>query len=244
MRFLLALLLVVMSAAARADDMQQYLQDTQAMIQAGQHKEALERCLWFHEHAVEHDPGMSAVRLSFALSYWQNLGKVYPPARVAMIEVRDNVTKQVAAHPEKFALFQEAAALNRTLDENAKTVELFQLLDQTHPDSARLDWIVAKDAVIAAKRYDLAKKYIGTPLEAFNRIKEMYDYNVKLYDNPQLKKADLKKYNDNRLVTESLQLIEVLLALGDPKGAAETQAKALAIHDDVRLRAAIPVAPQ
>lgn len=244
MRILFAVLLVTLTTSARADDMQQYLVDTNKMIRAGEHKEALERCLWFHEHALEHDPGMSGVRLSFALSYWKNLGEVYPPAKVAMVEVRDRVTKEVTAKTDQFALFQETAALNRTLNEDDKTVALFELIDQTQPKSARQYWFAAKDVVIAAKKYDLAKKYMGTLAEAFDRIKENYNLNVKLYDNPQINKDNLKKYNENRLVTESTQLIEVLLALGDAKAAAEIQTNALAIYDDARLRAAIPIAPK
>ena len=47
--------------------MQKYLSDTQEMVRKGKYKEALERFVWFHEHALEHDPAMTGVRLSFAV---------------------------------------------------------------------------------------------------------------------------------------------------------------------------------
>jgi len=36
----------------------------------GKNEEALERFLWFHDHALEHDPAMHGVRLPYALSSW------------------------------------------------------------------------------------------------------------------------------------------------------------------------------
>ena len=62
-----------------ANDMQVYLNETQELVRQQRYAEALERFLWFHDHALEHNPGMAGVRLSFALSYWKNLGDVYPP---------------------------------------------------------------------------------------------------------------------------------------------------------------------
>ena len=54
--------------------------------------------------------------------------------------------------------------------------------------------------------------------------------------------ASFKAYNENHFVQESLQLIEVALALDDAKSAKEIQQKALAVLDDHRLRDAIPKA--
>ena len=131
-------------------------------------------------------------------------------------------------------------ALNSTLGEDSKTIDLFQTFDQTKPDFAKQCWEMAKDAVIKAKRYDLVRKYIGNPARDFVRIKSMYDLNTKLYDKPNVGRERLKAVSENIFVVESLQLIEVALALDDPKAAKEVQEKALAVLDDHRLKDAIP----
>jgi hypothetical protein len=48
----------------RNNDRQAHLSRTQELIRRKRYQEALDRFLWFDEHALEHDPGMSGVRLS------------------------------------------------------------------------------------------------------------------------------------------------------------------------------------
>lgn len=239
---LIAVLVLIMVASlpAHAEDMQKYLRDTQTLVREGKHKEALDRFLWFHDHALEHAPSMYGVRLSFALMYWKQLGDVYPPALTAIKKTRDDKTAILKEEKGNRTLFHDVTALNRTLDENDRTVDLFQQLDENQKELASECWDIAKDAIIAAKRYDLARKYIGSFVKAFTKVKAMYDENTTLYDNPQMGGDRFKAYNENHLVEESLQLIEVALALDDTKSATEIQQKALAILDDHRLRDAIP----
>jgi hypothetical protein len=239
MKGLLLGFLALVPLAARADDMQKYLSDTQDLVRQGKHEEALERFLWFHEHALEHQPSMSGVRLSFALSYWKQLGDDYPPALEAMVDVRDSSTRQVMAGEGDRHLFQDVAALNRTLGDGQNTVELFQTLDAQQPKLAKTCWTVARHTVIEGKRFDLARKYMGNPAEEFDRIKQSYDQNVTLYDKPQIGGASFKNYNQKHFVEECLQLIEVVNELDGDAAAKQIQEKALAVRDDRRLRDAL-----
>ncbi len=241
MKTLLAMALALIAFSSRGEDMQKYLSDTQDMVRQGKYPEALERFIWFHDHALEHEPaGMYGVRLSFALSYWKALGDVYPPAKAALVETRDRKEKMIMDNKGSDGLFHDVVALNRTLGDDEKTVALFDIVDKRQPESAKQYWNVAKDAIIAAKRYDIARKYIGNPTREFTKVKAMYDHNTTLYDNPQIGGDHFKAYNENHLVEESLKLIEVALALDDKKAAKEIQTKALAVVDDHRLRDAIP----
>jgi len=79
--------------------MQKYLSDTQQMVREGRYQEALERFVWFHDHALEHEPSaMYGVRLSFALSYWKSLGDVYPPAMTAWWKCETAKRREFEAH--------------------------------------------------------------------------------------------------------------------------------------------------
>ena len=167
----------------QANDMQAYLATTQQLVRQRHYQEALDRFLWFDEHALEHDPGMSGVRLSFALSYWKDLGDVYPPAKQAMVDMRDRKTRQFGEGRGNAALFSDVAALNRTLNENAKTVRLFREIGKTNAALAAQCWWFARDAVFLEKQYDIAKKYIPSPLKDYAREKARYDENVALYTN-------------------------------------------------------------
>jgi hypothetical protein len=157
----------------------------------------------------------------------------------ALVEVRDRKKKSLLEGKESHELLHDVASINEALGEPEKTVSLFEQVDEKQPKAAKGYWNVAKDAVIAAKRYDLAHKYIGNPAEEFNQVKAMYDHNTSLYDDPRIGGDRFKAYNENNLVEESLRLIEVSNALGNRKAAVEIQAKALAVVDDARLRDAI-----
>ena len=241
MRTLLVIIVALMALVpqVQAENMQKYLSDTQEMVRQGKHKEALERHIWFHDHALEHDIAMYGVRLSFALSYWKELGDVYPPAKKALIEIRDRKTHQIEKGEGNASLFHDVASLNETLEEESKTIKLFKHLDKKNPKLAKQCWNVAKDYVISAKRFDLARKYLGNLVREFTNVKAMYDQNTTFYGNPKIRGDHFKTWNENHLVEDSLQLIEVAVALGDQKAAKEIQEKALAVVDDYRLRDAI-----
>src|SRR5947208_16929663 len=104
------LAILLLSAGTKAQDMQRYLRDTRQMVKDGNYKEALDRYVWFHDHALEYNQGMTGVRLSFALSYWKDLGKVYLPAMTALVESGDIYTKQVI-DSESASLFSDVAAI-------------------------------------------------------------------------------------------------------------------------------------
>lgn len=223
---------------ALAEDMQKYLRDTQVLVRKGEHEKALDRFLWFHDHALEHAPSMSGVRLSFALSYWKQLGDVYPPALTALKKTRDDKTTLLAQGNSNSNLFHDVMALNRTLGDDGKTVELFRMLDQDHKDLAKQCWVFAKAAIIKAKAYDLARKYIGDPVREFGKVKELYDMKKAMYGRKNFG-DHFKAFNEDNFVEETLRLIDVAIALDNAKAAREIQAKALVILDDHRLRDAV-----
>jgi hypothetical protein len=239
MKKLIAILVLLLCVSAYAEDMQKYLKDTQDLVFQGKYQEALDRYIWFHDHALEHNQSMYGVRLSFALAYWKQLGDVYPPALAALATVRDNKTALLEEGKGNFNLFHDVLAINRTLGDERKTVDLFRKLDQEQSDLAKQCWDSAKEVVIKAKAYDLAKKYIGDPMREFAKTKSMYDLNTTMYGQNNLG-DQFKSYNENRFVEEIARLIAVELALDDTKAAREIQEKALAVLDDPRLRDAIP----
>ena len=239
MKVLIAVLALLTAVSTYAEDMQKYLSVTQDLVRQGKNQEALERFLWFHDHALEHEPAMYGVRLSFALSYWKQLGDGYPPALTAMKKTRDDKTILLENQKGNRFLFQDVVSLNETLGEGSKTIDLFRKLDQEQKDLATQCWDMAEEAIIKAKAYDLARKYIGNPVREFGKEKAMYDQNTAMYGGKNFGES-FKAWNENNLVKKALQLIEVAIALNDSKAAKEIQGKALAIVDDYRLRDAIP----
>lgn len=240
MKAIIPILALAFIGSVYAEDMQKYLQETQVLVAQGKHEEALKRFIWFHEHALEHDKSMYGVRLSFALSYWKDLGESYPPAMEALVKMRDDNAKSLRENKGNKNLFHDVMALNRTLDEPEKTVDLFEFISKGDPERAVEYWSIAKDPILEQKRYDLAQKYIKDIEAEFLEIKEMYERNVALCDNPQFGGARFKKFNENHFVAEVQKLVELALALNKRDAAIGVRDSALAVLDDERFKGLIP----
>jgi len=136
MKFKIMIVAISACLSVQAEDMEKYLDDTEAMQEQGKYEQALERHLWFHDHALEHDCSMAGVRLSFALADWKDLGDKYPPALTAMKKVRDEKTALLENGHGSYALFLDVDSLNETLGEEGKTIELFRKLEREQHDLA------------------------------------------------------------------------------------------------------------
>jgi tetratricopeptide (TPR) repeat protein len=239
---LVEILCVVSSlvAAEPKQDMQLYLNETQHLVRIARYDTALDRFVWFHEHALEHEPAMAGVRLSFALAYWSELGKKYPPAHVKMVEIRDRTVEQLKRGEGDFSTFMDASALNRTLLEQDKTLALFKELDQNHPELARSCLDVAMDDLMKAKQYDLVKKYITSYDKVFARIKTkyggLYEAGAQDWENG----GKLREVAKRQFEKDCLQLIDLAVQCGDAAEARKVQQQAIAVLDRPSLREAIP----
>jgi hypothetical protein len=233
------LLLVISSflcASCFAQDMQQYLKDTRQMVQEKKYPEALERMIWFHDHALEHEPAMVGVRLSFALSDWKRLGSIYPPALTALKEMRDNKTKAILDSNASPKFLADVVALNRTLNENNKSIALFETIEKMDNSKAKSCWLWINEVMFDAKRYDIVKKYISNPVNEFSQVKSLFDLTNSVEKNDSINGRRIQALRSNRFVQRILQLIDYSIAITDLKSAKEIQEKALAVVDDKRLR--------
>jgi len=216
------------------------LREAQADFKAERYADALAKHIWFHDHALDYDPSMYGVRLSFALSYWKDLGEAYPPALKRMIAIRDNKMDLLATGKGNRNLFHDVVGLNRTLDDGSKTVDLFRTLDQEHQELASQCWGIAKKVIIQAKEYDLVRKYMVSLVSELDDMQEIYNRNVDMYGGESFGE-EFKAFNEDHFVEETLTLIHLAMALDDTQSAQEIQAKALAILNDPRLAAVIPL---
>lgn len=124
-----------------APDLQKILNEAKQKMSQGQYEEAMQRYIWYHNHSKS-DPSQVGVRNSFALSDWVELGRRYPKARQALIEIRDADAGEFSQGRGYFDLFMELAAINRYLGQEDATVAVFKGL-------------VAHDKALAQQCYSL-----------------------------------------------------------------------------------------
>lgn len=220
-------------------DLQAYLGATHEMTEQGKYAEALARYIWFHEHAREHDPSMSGVRLSFALCGWRRLADEYPPALEALVETRDRAVAKVRAGTGNWEVFNDLQSLNRHLDDDALTVELFEYLHENQPALADRVWTTARSEVIASGNYELAWEYIGNPMHELAAIRRSYEREYGQFDDDEEFAEFYQETQENRFVERTVDLIAVVARVGREDLAEQIGAEALETFWDPRIERAI-----
>jgi hypothetical protein len=211
---LIKLIVVILVSSLQGEDMQKYLQETVRIAKEGNYEEALERHVWFHDHALEHQPSMMGVRLSFALSYWTDLGNKYPPALEKLKEIRDAKEGLIKQGKGSFELFHDVTSINRELGEEERSLDLFKIVEGTDSEQTDRLWIVIKDTAFKYKDYELVNRYIGDIEQEYRST-----YSDYLRDFGMFKDTDHIKWVKDRFRAEAGQLIELSKINGDEETA-------------------------
>ncbi len=212
-------------------DPSRILDEAQDDARNGRNKAALAKHIWFHNNALKHNRALYGVRLSFALSYWGNLGKKYPPALTELRKIRDKAAESVLKGNTPRESFRDFAAINEQLRENGETAELFSQLDRKKPKVAKTVYFIAQPALIDAKQYKLCARYVDPKKDLETMIKT-YRAGLERSKIPKLGKRHLEIVN--RLFTRDAATLVALLAVTDMKDAAEQIANsAKKVRDDM-----------
>jgi tetratricopeptide (TPR) repeat protein len=234
----LGLSLVVCSCSApdpprdRADEA---LQQAQDLADEGKYEEALQKHIWYHDHALEVNPDLHGVRLSFALSDWVELGEKYPRALDVLKNVRDQKSARLLAGEADRELFHDVESINDRLGASPATADLFKKIDAANPGFASSIYDLAEESLVEAGEYALAGKHLGDPAERFARIRSL------LTEHLALSEDEITRTIAEEIFTERVsRLVTVLDKTGDRQRAREIQAQALRVLDSQEIRSLIP----
>ena len=193
-------------------DPDQVLDEALSDRAAGRYETALKKHVWYHENALKHRPSLVGVRLSFALAYWRELADQYPPALAKMMEFRDAAEERVRADEEGFDAFMEAESLNRYLEADDRTVELFAWLDSNKPPLAQRVYSIALDSLVAEKEFDLCSKYIDAA-DHYERLVRSFRHSQEFARQNSESGDDIE--DDARIFTyKTAQLVAILVNAG------------------------------
>jgi hypothetical protein len=237
------------------------LNSAKGLMNEGSYEESLQRYLWYFDHS-RNDAGQRGVRLSFALSDWIELGRRYPKAKQALIEIRDADMQRFAAGDGYSDLFQEIAGINQYLNADDATLALFKSVEQSDTKLAQQCYVFAKDLLAQHGDYATCRKYLGDPQKAFGGIsngwrqmKQFEQRNAERSEEQRKRFEEMAKTNaafthlpvfpspppfaDNNFIAQTRQLIEILVGTGGKADAEKIQAEALTVLDDSKLKSAV-----
>lgn len=236
-RLVVIFVLACCCTLAVADEPKPYdvLIEAKKLAREGKYEESLKKHLWYHDNALRLDRGQGGVRLSFALSDWAELGRQYPKAMDAMLQIRDKKTKEVELGVGSFDAFHDVFAINHQINQKAKSIELFKFIDKHQPETASICFHVVRSELVGNREYAMCSKYITDPLADWEQIKTMRELNLSLRkDDP-----EMKAFAENTFARETSELIEILTGAGRGDEAAKVKEQVLAVVDNAKIREAI-----
>jgi hypothetical protein len=205
----------------------------------GQHEEALRELLWFHHHALEENRALAGVTLSYALYYWLDLGKAYPPARQALLDLREQKALTLLRGEADRRLFHDVSAIDDRLGQAGATYELYLALAERFPALAAECAKLALPAIVEAKDYSLAHQIRSDP-EARIRASalvlrhDIHDIKHRRFTRAPQRWASIKSY------TESVRRdVEITAGIGEHGEARRLAALAAELMYDPSLRAEV-----
>jgi len=257
-------------APGSTPDLQKILGEAKDFMSKGTYEEALQRHIWYHNHALEIDPAQTGVRLSFALSGWMELGRRYPKAKQALIEIRDNKTREITQGRGYSEMVQEVQAINHALQDDDATYALFQTIREKDPKLAEQSYFYLETLLVSKGEYQWCFSHMGDPQGRFNMIRQSFDmerdsqkrmavmrqrtaqqmaamnqqHGLTNSWSPPDTSAMMKKSAEDRFVGHTLQLIEILVATGHKADAEVIRDQAIDVLDDPRLRSSVDDAAQ
>ncbi|WP_423709107.1 hypothetical protein [Undibacterium sp. WLX3042] len=152
---------------------EQWLSDAQAAVTRQEPAFALEKYLQFFEHALEENPALSAVRLSFCLSGWADLARNYPPAQLKLKQHCEQSLQQFMA-TGLTSDFHDYLSICRCLNTSDAALDTFCRIHETHPALAAsvhdLIWVQLAEA----KKWSICARYLDDYQKKYELALEVY----------------------------------------------------------------------
>ena len=160
-------------------DLQKILDEAKKLTSTGHFEEALQHYLWHHNHAQEFgDAWQNAVRLTSALSDWEELGRRYPKAKQALMEIRDSRTQQLAAGQGYSEMLHEVQAINHELLNDDATVALIKTIHAKDPKLTEQNYFWMEDLLLQKGEYDLLLDCMGDPQAHFESARRGFEMQI------------------------------------------------------------------
>jgi len=217
-------------------DPRKQLEIGQTAAEEGRYAEALRAYVWFHDHALKHEPSLYGVRLSFALGYWMDLGKLYPRAIKKLESIRDKKTSAILRGRQDRDLFHDVESINQCLRADQLTCDLFREIDRQYPEFARKCAPLALEALAQCGDFELAHRYSPEPEDALLSWSDGLNRDIDRIDREPPTRAPRLKAYVHIYCCRVRNMVDVLQGVGQRKQADYVLEWAVALVDGSAMR--------
>ncbi len=142
------------------------------LMNQGQYEDSLDAFTNYFERS-RFDPGQAGARL-FSIGDWIELGRRYPEAKQALLELRDADAHKLLNDDGDFIYFAEVNVINQGLGKDEATFTLFKAIEQRNPRLAGQCFPFVVDQLLQNGEYETCRKYMGDPESGFQSDCNLY----------------------------------------------------------------------
>ena len=162
------------------------------------YEKALQAHIWFFKNALKHEVSYAGVRLSFALTDWIKLGKVYPKAIKELKQIKNEKINRIKKIPS-FSLFHDIHGINGKfcLNKVEETIQLFIYFHKNNPELAKKMFLVIENDLMDNKYYLICSKYLDNIARIVENQQQSLRSNIRImndYPRPSHLKFTLQSY--------------------------------------------------
>jgi RNA polymerase sigma factor (sigma-70 family) len=205
------------------DGVQARYQQAQALAKSGQFAAALKEFLWCYDVGMRQIASFAGVRGSSLPDAIKALGAQYPEALTALRTRRDQADQRILAGEDDSRTIADFTSLNRILDQDERTLELFDQLP-ANDGRRRTMAIYAFNNLVAAQRY--ADAGLAQSYAMMSSHFELSQDRANQATGPDPERQ--QKANHDYLVETTVRDVEVLAGSGDLAHARELAGRLLA----------------
>jgi len=222
--YILILFFPFIAVAEDQDEFKKAFESALEFLKTNEYEKALELYLWIDENANETEMAYGAVKLP-AYYYWGSLASRYPKAMKIFKEVRDEKTSNLKSGQYSEKLFTDISFINTSFGESYKTVKLFEYLDHSNPEFAKLVYKTVESDLLKHKRYQLSRKYLDDSLK---RLNDSIDQHIRLIEIDE----SIRQRIEPVLIDEVIRIITILDECDERSLALEIIDRALEVLND------------
>jgi hypothetical protein len=213
--------------------------NAQQAARSGRYEEALREHIWFHNHALDEQPALYGVRLSYALTDWIDLGKAYPPAMDALKEIRDAKSAQLRRAEGNRATFHDVEAINASLNDHESTYQLFVEILKVNPTIAKECADLAMPSIVHARDFALARTFVKDPEATIRKWTRLLNEDIADLAKEPPRKAPVQEGYVHFYAQRIRLLLAILVGVGEQALAESIRETALACIESVPVRDAV-----
>lgn len=204
-------------------------------IDEGRHADALAALIAFYNAP----DAPSHIRGSYCVSALRDLGKDYPPAMDALLDLRDRASQQLVSGSGGDALLEDVLAIDKALGDVQHSCTLLSGLDAISPQLVRNQGLFAVEVFAEGGDMALARKYLGDPFDELRFLADMQNRMSAMRSEAGDSGAMRRLVNVAMYVNQARAIESVLQATGEARLASEIRTLAPSLLTDRDMRSAV-----